>query len=228
MRSVASYACRAFVAAVGDTLGERSRVARCDALRCGCFSRCKQMPQVYLVRVRMCTGHQAAVAVSLQTFPVAVAVTVAVNAGDRERAAQSCASCGTRQRNAWNAWAKLGLLESPNIGAVQRACQHLMVIAAKRFSMLACKNINIFNLCYILTDSYRAGYRRPHESYTYVVGACRATRRTSASLIQLQDKLQGLAGTSSKRRLSQIHRPLHSYLQEEERCFLIMPQIHTL
>lgn len=100
MRSVASYACRAFVAAVGDTLGERSRVARCDALRCGCFSRCKQMPQVYLVRVRMCTGHQAAVAVSLQTFPVAVAVTVAVNAGDRERAAQSCASCGTRQRNA--------------------------------------------------------------------------------------------------------------------------------
>lgn len=35
------------------------------AMRCGCFSRCKQMPRVYLVRVRMCTGHQAALA--LQT-----------------------------------------------------------------------------------------------------------------------------------------------------------------
>jgi len=27
-----------------------------------------------------------------------------------------------------------------------------MVIAAKRFSMLACRNVNILNLCYILTD----------------------------------------------------------------------------
>lgn len=86
-----------------------------------------------------------------------------------------------------------------------------MVIAAKRFSMLACKNINIFNLCYILTDSYRARYRRLHASYTSVCmyvcsrGTCRAARD-----LPVARQVAG-AAASSKRRLSQIHRPLHSY-----------------
>lgn len=41
----------------------------------GCFTRCKQMPRVYLVRVRMCNVPVA--------VAVASAVAVAVNAGDR-------------------------------------------------------------------------------------------------------------------------------------------------
>lgn len=130
--------------------------------------------------------------------------------------AQCCASCGTRQRNAWNAWAKLGLLESPNIGAVQRACQHLMVIAAKRFSMLACKNINIFNLCYILTDSYRARYRIVVYTHRTHLSVCNIVERREIFCVfnPVAGQVAG-AATSSKRRLSQIHRPLHSYRPEE-------------
>lgn len=44
-------------------------------MRRGCFTRCKQMPRVYLVRVRMCNVPVAVAS--------AVAVTVAANAGDR-------------------------------------------------------------------------------------------------------------------------------------------------
>lgn len=66
------------------------------AMRCGCFSRCKQMPRVYLVRVRMCTGHQAALAG--RPCPCC-----RCRKRRRQRplgSAECCASCGTRQRNA--------------------------------------------------------------------------------------------------------------------------------
>lgn len=42
-----------------------------------------------------------------------------------------------------------------------------MVIAAKRFSMLACRNVNILNLCYILTDMRMLIPPASTHSYTH-------------------------------------------------------------
>lgn len=71
----ARFAWDALPAVLAEHLSRLWRHTGRKEMRRGCFTRCKQMPRVYLVRVRMCNVPVA--------VAVASAVAVAVNAGDR-------------------------------------------------------------------------------------------------------------------------------------------------